>query len=161
MTQDRWLALVCMAFGIFVILAIPYQTSSTPMPGARGFDLLNGAFFPKIAVALFMIGAIWIFVTGGPSAKEATGDEDAAEPSLSPVSLISAGGLTLLLLAYVAVFEWAGYIVSTALLVAIIAIVCGQRSIIGLLLGAVVFPVILYLFFVNVAGVPLPQPEFL
>ena len=77
MTPDRWTAVTCLFIGILITLAIPSQTSSQPIPGARGFDLLDGAFFPKIAVALFMVASIWLFFEPRPP----TDDGETATPA--------------------------------------------------------------------------------
>jgi hypothetical protein len=157
MTQDRWTALVCLAFAAFVIVTMPAQTSDRAIPGARGFDLLDGAFFPKIAVALFAIASIWLFVAGRPAQPQ----EDAAEPpGLTPRDFVYACALTLGVLAYVWLLPAAGYLASTILAVAVLAVICGQRSWLGLLIGAVIFPVVVYYLFAGLFMVPLPRADF-
>jgi putative tricarboxylic transport membrane protein len=176
MTRDRWAAVVCLVFAAFVIVTMPGQTSDRPIPGARGFDLLDGAFFPKIAVTLFVIASLWLFITGRPSgsaagpaepphaAKSGDGIRFVAEaddepPGLTLADFLYACGLTLGVLAYVQLLPVAGYLVSTMLAVAVLALICGQRSWLGLFAGAVIFPVVVYYLFGEIFRVPLPRPE--
>lgn len=179
MTQDRWAAVACMAIAAFIIAAIPYQTSDRPIPGARGFDLLDGAFFPKIAVTLFLVAAVWLFVEGRPKAPAgqgapgAAGNEAGSEgdgstwvaamedepPGLTLRDFLFATGLTVGVLFYVQLLGWFGYLASTIAAVIVLSLICGQRSWFGMLLGAVVFPVVVYFLFTELFRVPLPRME--
>lgn len=160
MTADRWTAVTCMVISAVVIAAMPYETSDRPIPGARGFDLLDGAFFPKIAVTLFLIAAIWLFLEGWNKPADAAENEDDQPPGLSFRDLAYASGLTALVLIYVQFLGYFGYLVSTIAAVAILALICGQRSWLGLLLGAVLFPIVVYYLFAELFLVPLPRAQF-
>jgi hypothetical protein len=172
MTQDRWAALVCLAFAVFVIIAMPYQTSDRPIPGARGFDLLDGAFFPKFAVAIFIVASVWMFISGArdvPSplpgaasmgAPSAASGMDEEPPGLTLRDFLYASALTVGVLAYVVLLAWAGYLLSTILAVTMLALVCGQRSWLGLFVGAVLFPIVVYYAFAHLFMVPLPRAQF-
>ena len=178
MTQDRWAAVVCFVIAAFVIATIPGQTSDRPIPGARGFDLLTGAFFPKLAVALFIAAAIWLFIEGRPGRAQlratASSDEAGAPgaeqdvtepkareelPGLTLRDLLYASGLTAGVLVYVQLLAPLGYLLSTITAVTVLALVCGQRSWVGLLLGAVLFPLVVYYSFAHVFMVPLPRAQ--
>lgn len=160
MTQDRWTALVCLAFAGFVIVTMPSQTSDRAIPGARGFDLLDGAFFPKIAVTLFVLASLWLFVAGRPAPPQAMPEAGGLEDEAAGLGLrdfLYACALTLGILGYVQLLPVAGYLASTMLAVAALALICGQRSWPGLFVGAVVFPLVVYYLFARIFLVPLPR----
>jgi hypothetical protein len=175
MTQDRWAALACLAFAAFVIVTMPGQTSDRPIPGARGFDILDGAFFPKVAVTIFLIAAVWLFVASRPKRREPQADETPSTAADEEIRFVAAAedepegltlrdfgyatALTLGVLAYVQLLPVAGYILSTILAIAVLALICGQRSWLGLLIGAVLFPVAVYYVFAGIFLVPLPRAE--
>jgi hypothetical protein len=169
MTPDRWLAVGCLAFAAFVIAAIPSQTSDRPIPGARGFDLLTGAFFPKLAVALFVLASLWLIVEtivrarrkvhGAPPAG-AGAQAPEEPPGLTLRDFLYALGLTAGVLIYVQVLGYMGYLASTIPAVAILAWICGQRSWRGFFFGAVVFTLVVYFSFAHLFMVPLPRAQF-
>jgi Tripartite tricarboxylate transporter TctB family len=183
MTHDRWTAVVCFAIAVFVILAIPSQTSDKPLPGTRGFNVLDGAFFPRIAVALFIIASVWLFFEGRPEAAQTSGggtgnneglptvapsttsadadiDLDDGPQGITLRDLLWALGLTGGLLIYVQLLEPVGYLLSTIVGVSILAYVCGQRSWVGIALGGVVFPAVVFYLFTRLFMVPLPRGPF-
>lgn len=163
MNQDRWTAVTCLVIAVFIVLAIPSQTSDRPLPGARGFDKLDGAFFPKIAVTLFIIAAIWLFIEARPRKKAAAlavtapGDQP---PGVTLRDLVWALGLSGGMLIYVQFLDSLGYMICTVIGVSILAFICGQRSPVGFLLGAVVFPVAIFYLFTRLFMVPLPAGIF-
>ena len=164
--------MVCLIIAVFVVLAIPSQTSDRPLPGARGFDKLDGAFFPEIAVTLFIVAAIWLFIEARPGKQvvltddTATGGENPVPalqdepPGMTLRDLIWAIALSGGMLIYVQFLDPLGYVVCTIVGVSILAFVCGQRSPIGFLLGAVVFPAVVFYVFTRLFMVPLPRGFF-
>lgn len=178
MTPDRWSAVVCLAISVVMIVALPSQTSDRPLPGVRGFEVLDGAFFPKIAIVLFIIASIWLFIearprpagtapdagaeTGGLHAGPA-GEEiipalaDDGVPGIVLRDLLLAAGLSLGLLFYVQIFEFTGYLPASIIGVSLLALVCGQRSWVGLFFGGVVFTTFVYFLFSRLFLVPLPR----
>jgi hypothetical protein len=155
------------------------------MPGARGFDLLDGAFFPELAVALFAFASVWLFFHARPRPIDAASEEkpaepveaDAAAPGTGPASepifvheheppgmairdLLWALALTGGVLVYVRLLEPLGYLAATILGVSLLAYICGQRSLLGFFMGGVVFPAVLFYLFTRVFMVPLPQGQF-
>jgi hypothetical protein len=185
MNQDRWTAVTCLIIAVLFTLAIPSQTSDRPMPGARGFDLLDGAFFPELAVALFAFASVWLFfharprriepagqgevaTTGGAEAAPGTGPasvpilvhDEVEPPGMTIRDLLWALALSGSVLVYVQLLQPLGYLAATILGVLLLAYVCGQRSLLGFFLGGVVFPVVIFYLFTRVFMVPLPRGEF-
>jgi hypothetical protein len=184
MNQDRWTAVTCFVISGMIALAIPSQTSDRPLPGARGFDVLDGAFFPEIAVSLFFIASIWLFVEARPQRVFSPGAElgtnsqldppdsqegksdliveraslvsDDQPPGMSFRDLVWALALTGGLLVYVQLLSPLGYLVSTIIGVSLLALVCGQRSLAGFFFGGVVFPTVVFYLFTKLFMVPLP-----
>ena len=172
LTQDRLTAIACMILAAAAIVAIPYQTSDRPIPGARGLDILDGAFFPKIAVALFLVAAIWLFVEGrGKGAVAARDLADAgplseAEPpeeepalGISPRDFLWAVGISGSLVFYVQLLEPLGYLAATILGVTALAWVCGLRSLVGTVFVGLVYPAAVYYLFSRLFMVPLPRGD--
>jgi hypothetical protein len=190
MNQDRWTAVACLVIAVLVVLAIPSQTSDRPLPGARGFDILDGAFFPKIAVSLFIIAAIWLFIEARPrrAAGAATSDDgstpevrsgqgaqqdrsglstagsvlisDDQPPGMTLRDLAWAVALSGGMLIYVQVLDSLGYLPCTIVGVVLLALVCGQRSPVGLFFGGVIFPAAVFYLFTRLFMVPLPRGFF-
>lgn len=158
MNQDRWTAVTCLAIAVGIVLAIPSQTSDRPLPGARGFDKLDGAFFPEIAVTLFIIAAIWLFIEARPR-KEAAAIPVPVDqpPGMTLRDLAWAVALSGGMLVYVQFLDPLGYLTCTIVGVSVLAFICGQRSPIGFLLGAVVFPAVIFFLFTRLFMVPLPR----
>jgi putative tricarboxylic transport membrane protein len=154
-TPDRWLAIVCLGIAGLIIAAMPSQTSDRAIAGARGFDLLTGAFFPKLAVIVFVLAALWLFIEGRPGRT----DPADAPPGLSVRNLLYASILTAGVLVYVQLLGLLGYIISTIIAVTALALLLGQRSWLGLLVGAVLFPLVVYYAFAHIFMVPLPRSD--
>jgi Tripartite tricarboxylate transporter TctB family len=128
MNQDRWTAVTCLVIAVAIILAIPSQTSDRPLPGARGFDKLDGAFFPEIAVTLFIIAAIWLFIEARPRKAAASGTgaaEDDQPPGMTLRDLVWAVALSGGMLVYVQFLNPLGYLICTVVGVSILAFICG------------------------------------
>lgn len=175
LTQDRLTAIACMILAAAALVAIPYQTSDRPIPGARGFDVLDGAFFPKIAVALFLIAAIWLFVEGRPGRRgaaaamgetpdagplsEAEPPEEEAAPGIGPRDFLWAVAISGSLFLYVQLLEPLGYLAATILGVTALAWVCGLRSLVGALFVGLVYPAAVYYLFSKLFMVPLPRGD--
>ena len=178
MNPDRWSSVVCLIISVILIVALPSQTSDSPLPGVRGFEVLDGAFFPKIALVLFVIASVWLFIearprlvrtraeseagTGSlqatPSEQEiATVTADGGVPGMGLRDLLLSAGLPLGVLCYVQVFEFTGYLLTSIIGVSLLAVVCGQRSWVGLFCGGVVFTTIVYFLFSRLFLVPLPR----
>jgi Tripartite tricarboxylate transporter TctB family len=173
LTQDEWTAVACFVIAVFFALAIPSQTSDKPMPGARGFDLIDGAFFPKVAVILFGFAAIWLFFDararrlkeGSAASEEGVVTRpavagEAEPPGMALRDLAWAVALSGGVLAYVQLLQPFGYLAATILGVLILAFVCGQRSLVGFIMGGVVFPTAIYYLFTKLFMVPLPRGDF-
>ena len=175
MNQDRWTAVVCLIIAVLFTLAIPSQTSDRPLPGARGFDILDGAFFPELAVMLFAIAAIWLFIEARPkhvatgaaveraSADGLSPDSESAEeqpPGMSFRDFLSALALSGGMLFYVQFLDPLGYLICTIIGVSILALICGLRSIIGLFFVGLVYPTIVFYLFSRLFLVPLPRGFF-
>jgi hypothetical protein len=160
LAQDQWTAVACLAIAVLFILAIPSQTSDRPLPGARGFNVLDGAFFPRIAVALFVIAAIWLFFEARPPSGSGEADTDDQPPGMTLRGLFGSLALSGGILVYVQFLHPVGFLLSTIIGVSLLAFVCGQRSWLGFLLGGIVFPAVIFYLFSKLFMVPLPRGLF-
>lgn len=164
MNQDRWTAVTCFVIAVAVVLAIPSQTSDRPLPGARGFDILDGAFFPELAVTLFAFAAVWLFIEARPRKANSGGDPAVVSsdqpPGMTLSDLFWAIALSGGVLVYVQLLEPFGYLPCTIVGVMILAFICGQRSWIGFLFGGIAFPSVVFYLFTRFFMVPLPRGDF-
>jgi len=132
--------------------------------------LIDGAFFPKIAVILFGFSAIWLFFDARARRAKAAAEEgvvtrpnvaeEAEPPGMTLSDLAWATALTGGVLVYVELLQPFGYLAATILVVLVLAFVCGQRSLLGFFLGGIVFPTVIYYLFTRLFMVPLPHGEF-
>jgi Tripartite tricarboxylate transporter TctB family len=171
LTQDQWTAVTCIVIAVLFALSIPSQTSHKPLPGARGFDLIDGAFFPEIAVILFALAAVWLFFDARARRPEARPDvvegmvtrpqiaDEVEPPGMTFRDLAWAIALSSGVLFYVQLLHPLGYLPATILGVLVLAYICGQRSLLGFVTGGVVFPTALYYLFTRLFMVPLPRGD--
>jgi hypothetical protein len=171
LTQDQWTAVACIVIAVLFTLAIPSQTSDKPLPGARGFDLIDGAFFPELAVILFAFAAVWLFFDARARRPKEVADgdttvvdrpsvaEEVEPPGMTPLDFLWAIALSGGVLLYVQLLHPLGYLPATILGVMVLAYICGQRSLLGFITGGVVFPVVIYYLFTRLFMVPLPRGD--
>lgn len=139
--------LVLVAAGwIVAAWGLPAGSAMDPL-GPRGFPVLLGLVLAAAGVTLIVQGARR--AAGG--ATDAAPEEDAGP--FSPGRLLGALGLTG---AYLAGLEPLGYLVTTPLYVAALLILQGGVPWRPLLLTALGLPLVLFLFFATLMGVPLP-----
>lgn len=155
-SQDAWIGVGTIAFGVFLILVlIPVGVTS---PDNVRVPVLSPVFWPDvIGVLLILVGAVLLAraLIVGPAADEG---RDVPPDGWKPWARI---GLTavLMLLFYVSLPKLGIPLASVLAFLAYAALVRADRPI-AVLATAILLPLIIYAFFNHIAGVPIPQGEF-
>lgn len=161
-TRDVWLAFGVIAFGLFLLLfAIPnYVNSPSNVPTL----VLSPAFWPTIIAAIVIVLGVMLllsrlFITAGP-----TSDADAAlELSREEVTLawVRLAASAAVMVGLVFATPILGMVLATAIAFALFALIVVTPRPVTSIIVAIVLPLVLYAFFAHVAGVSVPQGNFL
>lgn len=149
---EYMLGIAVMVFAFIFWVLIPFQTVDTPILGARGFDLITGAFFPRIAaIALFASGLFLTVLTflrkdfSNQEYKELFNKKQALQ-----LFYVIIGGFI-----YIGLVNLIGYRISTILL--FISMMCTTRcnNWKVVLIYSVVATLVIYYVFGSVFYIPL------
>ncbi|KYH31291.1 tripartite tricarboxylate transporter TctB family protein [Neomoorella mulderi] len=148
-------SIVLVAFGIgYFIYATNYAWDSLANPGPGFLPCIIGALFTLLSIRL-MLGALprkskqaW---------QEATATTEGKDRKSKMMPLL----IVLILIIYILILEWAGYIPSTFLLIFTGIKVMGERTWLKPLLIATGLVVFTYFLFIVWLQVPLPQGKLI
>ena len=149
-------AITLAALGWFVV--IPFGID---LPSQIDIEALAPDFWPRIVMVLLAVSGIFIAVQGyfdgrnPPLSDDAADDEGAVEHELPMLTLRVAFALAAMFVFYLTILE-VGIVIASALIIIAFSYVLGQRQWKLILSLAVALPVLLYVFFVHVASVPMP-----
>lgn len=153
-----WLGIGFVAFGAFVMLiAIPYGVTS---PSNVTKLVLSPTFWPHIiGWLIILLGAILIAMqAAAPPVETLATDPDDPVTSMNWLRL---GATAFVMIALVYLVQIFGLVwISIAAFVALSAIVQSSRPVLSGIV-ALALPLVLYAFFAHVAGVAIPQGEFI
>jgi putative tricarboxylic transport membrane protein len=153
-----WLGIGFVVFGAFVLaVAIPYAVTS---PSNVTKTVLSPTFWPNIiGWLIILLGAILIAMeAAAPPIEDPEASPDQPGTTLSWVRLL-ATGLVMVVLVYLV--QYFGLVwISMVAFVALSVIVRSSRPVLSVVV-AVALPLVLYAFFNHVAGVAVPQGEFI
>lgn len=155
-SQDVVLAALLSLVGLFLIVVasdLPEGSANDPL-GPRGFPLLIGVGILGCGVVLFGQTLLrrWRSFAGGDISLEGE-DSQPEEGPLSGKRIILA---VLAMLGYVAVLPYAGFLLSTPIVLAMLMGLQGGVPIKSFLFMTIGFPIVLYGLFVLLLSVPLP-----
>lgn len=136
------LAFIALAAGIYVVSADFPTVPGMPEPGP--------AFFPRVIAGLIGVLGVVLIV-------ESVRNGEAHSHRIDRRGVVRIGGATLLLVGYVAVMPYLGFVVDTALFLVVFMWFSGVRSPVATLVVAVGVPVVLHYVFVSFLHVPLPE----
>jgi putative tricarboxylic transport membrane protein len=151
-------------------LAVPASSYQNAVLSPRDFPWLIGLLMAAAGAALLLRNASALRPGGGRSTIEeeidVTADTDASAPAGAPDDLAAMGRaaqnprilglLLLLLLGYILVFVWLGYLLSTFLFLACATTLLTPRRAVRNLIYAAAFSVAVYLLFTAGLNVRLP-----
>jgi hypothetical protein len=153
-----WLGIGFVAFGTFVMLvAIPYGVTS---PSNVTKLVLSPTFWPHIiGWLIILLGAILIAMHAAAPPIQNPGA--IADDPVTSTNWLRLGATGLVMVALVYLVQFFGLVwISIAAFVALSAIVQSSRPVLSGLV-ALALPLVLYAFFAHVAGVAIPQGEFI
>lgn len=150
------LALLALSFMLLIWL-IP---EGIPQPTRLREGQLSPRFWPLIATSILLMSGLVLtalawFEKGQGVASEA---EDGDEPLPPTQALIGLAVGCVLLAGYLWAMTRVGMVVASALGILLLGYAYGERRWRILIPVALLLPIVLYLFFVYVAGIPIPDP---
>ncbi|MBF2760193.1 MAG: tripartite tricarboxylate transporter TctB family protein [Ectothiorhodospiraceae bacterium AqS1] len=124
-------------------------------------------FWPRIVSAILAAMGLWLILFPGPDEDadadaDSDADTDNAAKDRSPIfgsQARLAAALTLLFAYYLAI-DRLGMVLPGMILIALLSLIAGERRPWHLILPALCLPMLLYVFFVYMASVPIPLGVF-
>lgn len=149
------LAAACVLFSIFLYLVIPSEVEQPPVLFGTTSAALDPAFFPRLVATCFLIVGLW-YLRESFRLNDANGFR-----SLKRSNYVSIGFTTVMFIVYASILQPLGFILSSALVVAVLSIFYGARNWASIVIVAVGVPAIVYVVFRRVLTVALPEfPDF-
>jgi putative tricarboxylic transport membrane protein len=154
-------AIAIAVLGWFVVIPIGID-----LPSQIDISALAPDFWPRVVMLLLAAAGIAIVAQGAYDARhppvadlEAAEEEEAIEHPFAQLAARVVFALAVMFAFYVAILE-VGIVVSSALVIVVFTYALGYRQWRHILPLAVLLPVLLYVFFVHVASVPMPLGVF-
>ena len=130
-----------------IIILIPLGIDE---PKKVRFAALAPSYYPYIvSTILLILGTVTII----RSRREAITQ---SESNTHPQALRRLSKFILLLALFAASLEWAGFVLSSAVALILALTLAGERRAKIIIANALIIPIILYLFFYKIAGIPIP-----
>jgi putative tricarboxylic transport membrane protein len=149
------LAAACVLFAIFLFAVIPSEVERPPVLFGVSSQGLDPAFFPYVVATCFLLVGLWYLYTSF-SLNDANGFR-----GLNRHNYTSIAFTTVMFVVYAAILLPLGFVLSSALVVAVLAVFYGARHWLTIILVAVGVPAIVYIVFRRVLTVALPElPDF-
>lgn len=165
---NRISAFICLIFGLAYFILIYFQASPREVPGARGFGMLTGRFFPQLGGGIFILSAVFLLLksflnesfinrTDDTEILKSMLDRNESVIGVSKVEFTAGALITMLGLVYVAAMPFLGYLVATIIAVFILSRSMGNKNWIYLFILSVIIPAIINYLFISILYVPLPR----
>lgn len=140
---------------LFVLVLIPNFVTS---PSNVRKVVLSPVFWPNsIALFLGLTGVALVIVALGSPKQDAPANSDVDDPGKAFLRLL---GIALTMIVTVIAMPVLGLVWTAMLTFAATAFLVHTKHPMTAILSAVVFPLLLYFFFAHVAGVAIPQGDF-
>lgn len=146
---DFLAGLLFLAVGLFLVFVmIPVGiVEPTKVP----FAVLAPSYYPRlVAIAMVLIG---LAVTARAATKS-SGDSELSAPD--GTGAIKLAGAVIVMFAVAFTLPELGFVLGTAIGLAVLLLIAGERSPIVVLLTVVLLPLGLYVFFTKMANIPIP-----
>jgi putative tricarboxylic transport membrane protein len=149
------LAAGCVLFSIFLFLVIPSEVERPPVLFGTASAALDPAFFPRLVATCFlMVGLCYLY------ASFRLNDTNGFR-GLKRSNYVSIGFTTVMFIVYASILQPLGFILSSALVVAVLSIFYGARHWTMIALVAIGVPAVVYVIFRRILTVALPEfPDF-
>ena len=144
-------ALILVVFSIAAFILIPYQIEKPKLFMGRSLTTLTPSLFPRLSIiALFILSVFYFFQSTQLNEKNRFKELGAGSFTRVVVTMVVFVGYALL-------FEPLGFVLSSALMVAILTIYYGNRNILVTLIVVVGAPLAIYFIFTHSLQVSLPE----
>lgn len=143
-------AVMFVGLSIVMFLIIPGQIEKPIIVLAEEADNLKAEFFPQLVAGAFLVLGIWFFF------KSFSIDEQNGLLALDREALVNIATTLAAMAAYVPAMMVLGFVVSSALLIAFLATVYGNRNYLLTAVVAIIVPVAIFFTFTKLLATSLP-----
>ncbi len=149
------LAGACILFSVFLFLVIPSEVERPPVLFGASSAALDPAFFPELVAACFMVIGL-LYLRASFSLNDVNGFRGLKKDNYASVAFT-----IVMFVVYASILVPLGFILSSALMVAVLSIFYGARHWTTIAFVAVGVPAIVYVVFRRMLTVALPEfPDF-
>jgi putative tricarboxylic transport membrane protein len=149
------LAVACVLFSVFLFAVIPSEVERPPVLFGQASAGLDPAFFPHVVATCFLLVGLW-YLWASFKLNDLNGFR-----GLNRHNYASIGFTTLMFVVYAAILVPLGFILSSALVVTVLAVFYGARHWPAVVMVAIGIPSVVYIVFRRLLGVALPElPDF-
>ncbi len=149
------LAGACILFSIFLFLIIPSEVERPPVLFGTASAGLDPAFFPELVATCFMVVGL-LYLRASFSLNDVNGFRGLKRHNYSGVAFT-----TVMFVVYASILVPLGFILSSALVVAVLSTFYGARHWPMIVLVAIGVPALVYVVFRRILSVALPEfPDF-
>lgn len=145
----------CILFSIFLFLVIPSEVERPPVLFGNTSAALDPAFFPELVATCFMVVGL-LYLRASFRLNDVNGFR-----GLKKDNYVSIAFTIVMFVIYASILVPLGFILSSALVVAVLSIFYGARHWLTIALVAIGVPAVVYVVFRRVLAVALPElPDF-
>ena len=149
------LAAACVLFSIFLFLVIPSEVERPPVLFGTSSAALDPAFFPELVAVCFLVVGL-LYLRASFSLNDVNGFRGLKKDNYASVAFT-----IVMFVIYASILVPLGFILSSALMVAVLSVFYGARHWTTIALVAVGVPAIVYVVFRRMLAVALPEfPDF-
>ena len=139
---------------LMVIVSLTLITILIPIgidaPRKVRFAALAPSYYPYIvSTILFLLGSVIIIRSRREKAAQ-------PEPNVHPQAIKRLSKFIFLLAVFASSLEWAGFILSSSVALLVALPLAGEKRPLIIIANALIIPILLYLFFYKIAGIPIP-----
>ena len=143
-------AVILMVFSVTAFILIPYQIEKPKLFMGRSLSTLTPSLFPRLSiVALFILSVFYFFQSNRFNEKNLFKELGAGSFTRVLVTIV-------VFIGYALLFEPLGFVLSSALVVAVLTIYYGNRNILITLAVVIGAPLAIYFIFTHTLQVSLP-----
>ena len=144
-------AIILIVFSITAFILIPYQIEKPKLFMGRSLSTLTPSLFPRLSIiALFILSVFYFFQSTQFREKNLFKELDARSSTRVVVTIV-------VFVAYALLFEPLGFVLSSALVVAVLTIYYGNRNILITLAVVIGAPLAIYFILTHTLQVSLPE----
>lgn len=150
--KDIILSLVAMFLALVFMVCIPYQTEQKPILGSQGYDIINGAFFPKISAALlFLSGFLMLIITNITKSNDEVDRKPLFESNEISLLII----LTTLGFGYIKLIALTNYPIATVVILIILMVLTKAGNWLMIIFYSITASLVIYYGFTKLFYIPL------